>query len=605
MKIFILIILNFLFTVASSHLLLETLSSIVLDNFKEKCDTIALISNENRRNSESERILSFLSVLQKSEVPIFYYKTSNLTTKFNYIIRCTIFHANYTKNIDNFVNDIDRQNFRIGGYFVVVFERNFNDSQIEFIFKKFWDKQIFNVATAQIKNDSITLSTFQPFELDCKNLKIVKLCELQNGQIHPKFCDLFPRKFKNLHSCPIRISIARESQSFTMIVKELTNGTFDLQGRDGNIINTLSSHLNFVPSISAVSDDVFLNNGTGIGPLQEMFNGSSEIVIGSYWLKLARANLFDVSVSQDEDRMIILVPHGHQLTSTEKLIYPFALEIWIMILCMSSIAFFSIHIMSKVKSKIAKEIFFGQKFSEISKISHYMNFIAFTIGDSSKQVPIYTFGRIILSTLLLSTIVLRSAYQGVFFQVMTNDVKFKEIETIKKIYDKNYTIYSSRWYVDIVESHDILRHLKLKVIQLKDQPEMFAKNLTDENFKGVIIEHYYGSIQWATENDSVKKLKFCKEKLHKMDIVNYMKKDFYLSREINLIIRRLNEGGIIQFWFKPIKERFEKDFRPEPIYPKILNYHHVEGCFKLLLSGIILSCIAFLFEIMLKNCSFR
>lgn len=280
----------------------------------------------------------------------------------------------------------------------------------------------------------------------------------------------------------------------------------------------------------------------------------------------------------------------------EKLIYPFSKVVWILLIFSAVIAFCVVFIMKR-RSRIAREIFFGMKLKDVSRVPHYMNFVSISLGDTSTRLPIYNFGRFVLSLFLLVTIVLRSAYQGVFFNVMTKNVKFNEVKSIKEIYDSNFTVYTTPWYTDIIENHELLGKLKMKIIRAADEKNLIYDAITNEKFNGALMEDYEGAMQISRENETLENLKICKEKVQAMYVVNYARRDFYLLKEINLVIRRLVEGGITNFWIKSLINNHKTNMEKEKNQPKVLNMKHVEGCFKLYLYGIIASLFAFLIEL--------
>lgn len=225
-----------------------------------------------------------------SSVSIFNFQNSleNVTIPF----RCVILIANDEASVMNFVDSINRKRFKIEGYFVIGLKKSVNSS-LKNLFKSFWKKNAYNVIILREINKKIIISSFQPFVKSCEDLKITRVGEFFNGSFLNKHTKVFANKFKNLNGCPIRVAVSK-NQVPIMVVREQTDGSVILDGRDGKLHNTLAETLNYNSITIAVNEEYFLSNGSGRGPLQEILQGNADIAIGNWWLKLSRVNFFSI-----------------------------------------------------------------------------------------------------------------------------------------------------------------------------------------------------------------------------------------------------------------------------------------------------------------------
>ncbi|KAG5673138.1 hypothetical protein PVAND_003209 [Polypedilum vanderplanki] len=72
-----------------------------------------------------------------------------------------------------------------------------------------------------------------------------------------------------------------------------------------------------------------------------------------------------------------------------------------------------------------------------------LNVLRTFFGISQTRLPQDSFPRFILIFFILFCLVIRTAYQGVFFELLTTDMRKPLPETIDDLLDRNYTIYTS------------------------------------------------------------------------------------------------------------------------------------------------------------------
>lgn len=126
---------------------------------------------------------------------------------------------------------------------------------------------------------------------------------------------------------------------------------------------------------------------------------------------------------------------------------------------------------------------------------------------------------------------------------------------------------------------------------------------TDSTFKGA----YGGSITYFlyTNQISSKDMnnKFCKDIFLTIPVVIYITKNFYLLEALNDKIKLLNSAGLINFWHfhQYIDENALTRKLKGSENPKVLTLYHFEGCFGILLCGILISSIVFVVERLVGN----
>jgi hypothetical protein len=62
-------------------------------------------------------------------------------------------------------------------------------------------------------------------------------------------------------------------------------------------------------------------------------------------------------------------------------------------------------------------------------------------GIGQMRLPINNFGRIILMVFILFCLIIRTAYLGVLFEMITTDMRKNSPNTMEQLLAQNYTIY--------------------------------------------------------------------------------------------------------------------------------------------------------------------
>lgn len=95
----------------------------------------------------------------------------------------------------------------------------------------------------------------------------------------------------------------------------------------------------------------------------------------------------------------------------------------------------------------------------------------------------------------------------------------------------------------------------------------------------------------------------CKDVVITIPVVVYTRKDFYLLDELNLKIGMIKSAGLINFWYSQDIQVKTADQKASVVI-KALTIHDLMGCFQILVFGLIVSFIAFGFELILYFCKF-
>lgn len=299
----------------------------------------------------------------------------------------------------------------------------------------------------------ISALTFNPFnDHNCHDTKPEIINEFVNGSFINSEEQLYPDKMKNLHNCPIRVSISNDTEPYVFARLD-GNGKYQLGGVDIKLIQTLSKLLKFKINITFIGPEgYFSSNGSGVGTLKTLLEQKADLSLSDWWLNVNRLKFFDSSTAYKGESIIFLVPPGQELSTVEKLLFPFSVLLWTLIGLCFLIGFLLIFVI-KFQSNSVQSFVFGTNVS-----SPCLNMIVGFIGGSQRILPKRNFARFLLMLFLLFSLVIRTLYQGSFFKLLHENVRYKEVESISELVEKKYQVYVLHSVVDMVVGFNSLQN---------------------------------------------------------------------------------------------------------------------------------------------------
>lgn len=354
----------------------------------------------------------------------------------------------------------DKFNFR-GIYLIVL--TNGSIPEIDFIFQAMWKKSIINVNILYDNGGVVNMVTYKIFsENSCEQPIIGKVNPFQNGTFVRRPDDLFPNKVDNLHGCGIRVVTFHRCPA--VCVSKNSNGGLIARGFDIAIIDLIAEELNFRPKMEILRGDeqwgTILEDGSTTGAITKIVEGDADIAIGNYLLRASRMKIMDSSMVYFSFPVVFAIPLGLPFGPFEKLLRPFQLVVWILLVIFLSVGVLVI-VAIRFKFKRLKNFVYG------TGIKHPLNNMLIAIvGGVQAKLPKRNFSRFILMMFLLFCLVKRNVYQGSLYIFLQSDGRHKEVQSIDEMHAKGFDFLMYESYSDIIES----------------QPKIFNKLVTTDLF---------------------------------------------------------------------------------------------------------------------------
>lgn len=341
--------------------------------------------------------------------------------------------------------------FWFNGFYLIVLA-NGEFAEVETIFKLLWTNQIYNAdILLEDENGKVLIKTFFPFRAaSCDDTTPMTINQFIDGKF-VNSANFFPNKMDNLQGCPIKASVSNNSEP-AVFAQKLSNGSDDLSGRDIELVHTLAETLNFKIEFSFVGEEGYLlENGTSVGPLRALLDGKADVSISDWWLKGNRLKFFDSSIAYTSDQVIFVVPPGKDLTTFEKLVFPFSNSTWCAMLICFLVGFFIIFIIKRQTRRVQNFVFGA------GVRNPFLNLFIGFIGGTQKILPPTNFARFLLTMFLMYSLVIRTLYQGSYYRLIQSNRHQNEIESIDEIIRKDFKIYVIRGITDVVQGSAALK----------------------------------------------------------------------------------------------------------------------------------------------------
>lgn len=291
-------------------------------------------------------------------------------------------------------------------------------------------------------NNSIAVETFIPFNShQCNDTRPVVINEFKDGRF-VNYSNFFPNNMKNLQQCPIRVAITNDAEPYIFI--RTSNESVSIYGGEIDLVNALAQSINSSIKFS-------YNYSTGNDALQAVFDGYADLSIATWWLKPSRSKLLDSSTGYFSDTVAFVVPPGKDLTAIEKLYYPFSVPVWGLVGTILLLGIIVILVIKHQSTDIQEFIFGTQVKTPI------INMFAAFIGGTQQVLPKRTFSRFLLIKFLIFSLVIRTVYQGLYYQLLKSNKRHEEVQSVDEMFAKDFKFYVGKGVSDIIQGSDFMQ----------------------------------------------------------------------------------------------------------------------------------------------------
>lgn len=334
-------------------------------------------------------------------------------------------------------------------------------------------------------------------------------------------------------------------------------------------------------------------NGTGSGAMNLIIGGKADVAIGKFALTAKRSEAMKPSLSYLSSPFVVVVPVGETFTALEKLMKPFLIITWTMVIVVLLTAFLVIAIVTR--TSLAAFVL-GARNS-----TPYINTINVLLGGSLPHLPTGTFSRTLLSMFMLYCLVIRNTYTGALFTFIRSDVIRKPtVESIVEMIESDFVFFMIPAAQESTESITQL-YSRRSVIDPSDVPKYYEK-MNDPKMRAGLVSSLDRIVYFNMVNHDNFTLNVCREHLLSMKYVVYFQKHSHLTNIFDHKLEELQTNGFLSHLDSQyIKYKYLKPAKSLR-RPKALELHQVAGSFWILLFGLLTALAVGFLECIVNRC---
>ena len=437
-------------TAPVSENLTTAVHSIMKTVFFKQFSTVNIISAVE--NPKSSYFIDFKESLMRKNTGFEIYRMDNHTHIQSIKDRLKIYNTILLDSFETFLKlykNIDSKVFNFHGFYLLVLLRG-KIPEIEEMFVKMFAKKIVNVNAIYDEGNITKVITFTPFKSgSCRNTEAVEWARYtENGKFNISFDQIFPDELKNFHKCEMKMATFERCPASCLKITRTGNVTSD--GFDIRIVKEVEKALNFRLKMEILIGPEMWGNinpdGTTTGAIQKTLNDECDFTAGNFLLRSSRVNIMDPSIVYLTFPVVFAIPLGERLTPFEKLLRPFELVVWILMLVFISFGLLVIFIVNW-KFKNVRSFVYGSGIK-----NPVVNMTIAVLGGTQAKLPRRNFARFLLMMFLLFCLVQRNIYQGVLYIFLQSDGRHKEVQSLKEMIYKKFNFFMFESYTDIIQS---------------------------------------------------------------------------------------------------------------------------------------------------------
>lgn len=374
-------------------------------------------------------------------------------------IEFTILHLENLTEFDSFFNVIQSEAFSHDGHFIIFWD-NADVREMKAIFSKFWEIFAYNVnvlTTNQISSNVVSMFTYLPFANgSCNSTDSVQINQFNTTSTKWTTDRFFPKKFKQLNSCPLRFGCY---ESYPRFITTTENGLKKFAGVTVDVSTAFSEILNFTLNFIAYGSSngggtgIIYENKSATGMVKKVVDNEFDVMVTT--LQIDRMELMSATRTLYFDRLVLVVPPPFMIRSMERIFLPFTSTLWI------SIGMVLLSACCVIQAlKFTPNVLHNYVIGENVKGS-MLNVWNIVLGGTLQILPQASFPRFLLVKFLILLLVIRSLYQGRVFDILKRDVRAVELRTIDEYIDHEFTFYIFRTMAVTLQGTKILNTSRL------------------------------------------------------------------------------------------------------------------------------------------------
>lgn len=321
-------------------------------------------------------------------------------------------------------------------------------------------------------------------------------------------------------------------------------------------------------------------NSSSTGAMNLIIDKKADFTIGKFAMTSHRNAYMTPSISYYSSPLIIVVPVGEPFTSLERLLKPFRVIIWSLVLAILIITFLVITFIKWKCDETVQSFIFGARNS-----SPLLNVLNIFLGGSLHQLPMRNFARTILCVFMIYCLVVRSSYTGLLFTFIKTDVIRKpSIDSIDAMVEQDFKFHMIPSAEELTA--EVPKVYERRVIIKPSEVSAVREKMINPSFKGGMLSSLEQIVYFNMMNHRNFTFSVCHEQLFAFQYSIYFQKNSYLVDRFDEELLLFQTNGLID---KVVNQFVQFSFlRPEKSQrsPSAFVLTQFKGSFQILIFGL-------------------
>jgi len=381
------------------------------------------------------------------------------------------------------------------------------------------------------------------------------------------------------HGCPLGIDCFRAEKPELILPKVggyLNTNFSQYSGYFVDIIKELSRQYNF--KVRVILDDSFRHI--------QLLGTPNKFTADS----LFRRPKYLTTINR---QIFFIIPLGDYYTGLEKLFLPYDDIGWILIVMTFTAGLIVIQVVVRL-SKNSQNFVFGHRVT-----SPTMNLFVAFFGLGQIVLPGRNFARFILILFILWCLIIRTAYQGILYELLKSDGRKELNLNAEDFLERNATIHTNEFsFYAMMEltgrtSHELnILASTYNASNVHEHVEIL-KNASGNNILAIDDLQFAISNKMQAFND----VKLLKNENHRIPLRFALVPGYFMQKLFEHKLMQMQEAGLIYYYQRRTIDSKYSDLLEEEDEPKVLSLSHLSIGFQAFLLFCCVAILVFVIEI--------
>jgi len=446
------------------------------------------------------------------------------------------------------------------------------------IYSGFYVTSLPNILLLIDEDDFLHLKMLTHFtETSCTKASLLNINRFSKASKQWELPNFNLTSLLKFHGCPMKTNCEITKAPEIIQPPNYTPNFDDYSGYFSDITRELSKRFNFTFTVSEGSD---------MKHIQIMFFGISTTFSSSYSSRQSYLTTINRNI-------YFLVPLGDYYTGLEKLSLPYDQIGWILIVLTFSVGLIVIQVVLRL-SKIKQNFVFGRHFT-----SPTMNLFGAFFGASHTTLPGRNFARFILMLYIVWCLIIRTAYQGVLYELLKSDGRKQQTLSVDDFLAGNMTLHLNHFCMYILFN---MPGINYDEIALQSRLQYFDESNVHDHLESVknSSDHFMAidDLQFAISNRQkfITGIKIMKNENIRIPLKFATVQGYFMEKLFESKLMQMQEAGLIEHWKRKYYDPKFLDLMEEEDEPKVLTLQHLSIGFQVFLLFTGLAIIVFVVE---------